>query len=75
MWIEKKLINNVMNVIRDIFWDDHVDNFLHHMSIMLLIQFDDYNESTNSKINDVNVISMIFKINQWKNDDMICSRI
>jgi hypothetical protein len=75
MWIEKELINDVMNVIRDIFWNDHVDNSLHHMSTMLLIQFDDYNESTNSKINDVNVISMIFKINQWRNDDMICSKI
>jgi hypothetical protein len=69
------LINDVINVIRDIFWNDHVDNSLHYMSTMLLIQFDDYNESTNSKVNDVNVISIIFKINQWKNDDMICSRI
>jgi hypothetical protein len=63
-----------MSVIRDILWNDHVDNSLHHMSTMLLIQFDDYNESTSSKVNDVNVISMIFQINQWKNDDMICSR-
>jgi hypothetical protein len=75
MWIEKKLINDVMNAIRDIFKNDHVDNSLHHISTMLLIQFNDYNKSTSSKINDVNVIFMIFKINQWKNDDMICSRI
>ncbi len=74
MWIEKKLINDVMSAVRDIFWDDHVDNSLNHMSTMLLIQFDDYNESTSSKVNDVNVISVILKINQWKNDDMICSR-
>jgi hypothetical protein len=75
MWIKEKFVNDVMKIIVNIIWNDYINNSFKHMSTILLINFDDYNKMTNIKIHEVNVIFVISRINQWKNDDMIYSRI
>jgi hypothetical protein len=74
MWTKEELINDAMSIILDLLWNDDISDSFKHMSAILLMIFDTYRDSASIRTRDVNAISMMFRINQWDNSDMICSR-
>jgi hypothetical protein len=74
MWTKKELINDAMSIVLDFLWNDDINDSFKHMFAILLMIFDTYHDFANIKIRKINAISVVSKINQWNNNDIICSR-
>ena len=73
MFIEKSLINNLMNIVVDIIWDDDTDDSFTTFSAVILMKMNDYVNFISMLINDQNVVSIFLRTATWNNDDNTCS--
>ena len=72
IFIKKNLINDSMNIIVDVIWNDDTDDSFTTLSAIVLMKMNDYVDFISMLINDQNVVSIFLKTATWNNDDNTC---
>lgn len=74
-WTSENLINDVMNILYNLIWNENVQNSFIIMFVITLIKMNDYKNFDNINVNEMHVIFIIFIYHQWIIDDVVCIKI
>jgi ATP-dependent DNA helicase PIF1 len=74
MWIDEKLINEIMNTMIDLLWHDNVKNSFFTLFAIVLVVMNNYFDFASMFIHDQHVVFITSRINQWKNKEIVCTR-
>ena len=73
MFIEKNLINDLMNIVVDVIWNNDTDDSFTTLSAVVLMKMNDYVDSISMLVNNRNVVSIFLRTATWNNNDNTCS--
>jgi hypothetical protein len=74
MWIDEELINETMNTMIDLLWHDNVKDSFFTLLAIVLVAMNNYFDLASMLIHDQHVVFITFRINQWKNKEIVCTR-
>ncbi len=72
MFIKKSLINNLMNIVVDVIWNDDTDDSFTTLSAVVLMKINDYVDFISMLINNQNVVFIFLRTATWNNNDNTC---